>query len=327
MSMKMKKLIALGLLCTTVTAASVSASANEVESDTTTGAPVMERGFMGKGTGSMQRGFKGGMNQGMQNGNFKGPQGGIELTEEQEAEFYEQHAKIYAELAGISVDEAKALAEDIRDFRSLVIENDLAEEFGTAMAEYLEEMGIEVGFRGGMQGPRGGMELTEEQEAEILEVHAKAYAEVAGITVDEAKALVEDFRDFRGLVDENDLVDEFRTAMSEYIDEMGIEFGFKGGMQGPRGGIELTEEQEVELFEAHAEAYSEVAGISVDEAKALVEDIRDFRELVEENDLVDEFRTAIAEQLEEMGIEIGARGGMQGPQGGMSKGNRGGRRF
>ncbi|WP_170311664.1 hypothetical protein [Vallitalea okinawensis] len=315
----MKKLVALGLLCTTVTAASFSVSANEVESDTTT-VPMMERGFKG----GNQAGVRGGMGKGMQNGSFKGQQGGVTLTEEQEAELLEIHAKAYAEAAGVTVDEAKALVEDFRGFRELVAEDDLREEFGTAIATYLEEAGIDFGFKGGMQGSRGGVALTEDQEAELLEIHAKAYAEVTGVSVDEAQALVEDFRDFRDLIEENDLVDEFRTAMVEYLEEAGIEYGFKGGMQGPRGGVALTEEQEAELYEAHAEAYAEVAGISVDEAKTLVEDFKDFRDLVVENDLVDEFRTAMADKMEEMDIEFGPRGGMQGSQGGM-KGNRGGK--
>lgn len=160
-------------------------------------------------------------------GGMKGGMRGSRLTDEEIQERHDAMIKVYAKLAGVTEEEAKTtLDADRGAVRKLVTEQNI--DIATVQ-ETINELypdGIPGGFgrlggnaRGGMRGgmhrgARGAYGFT-----------VKAYAEVAGISVDEAIALCQETgKTLYELAEEKGLTDELQAKIKELATDLRSRF-------------------------------------------------------------------------------------------------------
>lgn len=223
--MKFKKALAMMMVCTAVTGTVLVAGAEETTTDQTTNSATTyygRGGMRGQGRGMGMRGNRGGMMQGLGNGGYRS----VATDEEIQAK-HDAMVAVYAKLAGITVAEAEKLEDESPNtimylIRQLDVDNDtvveaLKEAFPDGYEQYFGA-GYGTGRgRGGMRGGYGrGMGRGVAGGYGLI---AEAYAEVAGITTEEALELCQDTsKTLYDLAEEKGLTDELKAKITELRD-------------------------------------------------------------------------------------------------------------
>lgn len=209
--MKLRKTMAIMMVCTMMTATVLTAGAKETVGDVATKSTqnLVCGGMRGNFAGKIKSFF---------NRNDHG-----RLTEEQIQERKNAMIKVYAKLADVTEEEAKiAIEADKGAIRTLINEKNMDKATVQKIIKELYPDGLPGGFghfganaRGSMhRGARGAYGFT-----------VKAYAEVAGITVDEAIALCQETgKTLYELAEEKGLTDELKAKVKELATDFKTKF-------------------------------------------------------------------------------------------------------